>query len=381
MLPFLLCIPNAVANPNIQLSSSKHFESLSSLTFRNPPGLGLSTNQDSIKLHPQCVLYSEIDNVTSVNKGWDFGSGAGWELNYPYSGDGTVPPTGIRSSVPLGGMGTGNFELRGDGTFRQWCIESQSPGGGAKLDIGALDDAVLGVRAGSEAALLRTRPPGGLPGVAAMEYEGAVPVSKLAIKDPRFPVQMALYAHGKILPWDDNASMTPAVAFTLTIQNPTPNPVNVSLLLSLPLATQPNTGRVDTAGVTRTHAPAANTTNLCKQACDSAATCKTWVLDSKAGTCFMLDGVPQNVFSQGVVSGIKGQWGLPKGSQRTGSQRTLVHDRNSDSPAPGPAPTPASSCNNATMTADVDIRGGAILGATSIVSAGQEGLDQCRASW
>ena len=36
----------------------------------------------------------------------------------------------------------GNFELRGDGTFRQWCIESQSPGGGAKLDIGALNEAV-----------------------------------------------------------------------------------------------------------------------------------------------------------------------------------------------------------------------------------------------
>ena len=96
--------------------------------------------------HPssrRCVLYSEIDNVTSINKGWDVGSGVGWNLSYPYLQDGAIPPTGIRSAVPLGGMGTGNFELRGDGTFRQWCIESQSPGGGAKLDIGALDDAVL----------------------------------------------------------------------------------------------------------------------------------------------------------------------------------------------------------------------------------------------
>ena len=58
-------------------------------------------------------------------------------------------------------MGTGNFELRGDGTIRQWCIESQSPGGGAKLDIGALNDAVLGVRVNSHAALLRTHPPEG----------------------------------------------------------------------------------------------------------------------------------------------------------------------------------------------------------------------------
>ena len=66
----------------------------------------------------------------SVDKGWDVGAGVGWNLSYPYGRDGAVPATGIRSAVPLGGMGTGNFELRGDGTFRQWCIESQSPGGG-----------------------------------------------------------------------------------------------------------------------------------------------------------------------------------------------------------------------------------------------------------
>ena len=105
-------------------------------------------------------------------------------------------------------MGTGNFELRADGTFRQWCIESQSPGGGAKLDIGALDEAVLAVRtqpaagpaaasSSATAATLRLNPPAGLPGVSAMRYQGAVPVSKLTVEDQTFDgLVLSLYAHG-----------------------------------------------------------------------------------------------------------------------------------------------------------------------------------------
>jgi uncharacterized protein (DUF608 family) len=54
--------------------------------------------------------------------------------------------------------------------------------------------------------------------VAAIEYEGAVPVSKLTVRDPALtgPAEVALYAHGSIIPWDYNGSLTPAVAFTLS---------------------------------------------------------------------------------------------------------------------------------------------------------------------
>ena len=167
-------------------SAAGLYDSLAALAFRNPGGdAGTSRASDVLAHKGQCVLYSEIDNVTSVNKGWDVGAGVGWELQYPYGANRSIPPTGIRSAVPLGGMGTGNFELRGDGaprrrprefqgalgmgpptnarrsavhvaragTFHQWCIESQSPGGGAKLDIGALDEAVLGVRVGGKVRL------------------------------------------------------------------------------------------------------------------------------------------------------------------------------------------------------------------------------------
>jgi hypothetical protein len=80
-------------------------------------------------------------------------------------------------------MSTGSFELRADGTFHEWTIENQSPGGSAKLNKGSLDMAVLGVRVAkkniSEAALLRIHPPQGLPGVEELSYSGAYPVSKL----------------------------------------------------------------------------------------------------------------------------------------------------------------------------------------------------------
>ena len=86
---------------------------------------------------------------------------------------------------------------QGDGTFRQWCIESQSPGGAAKLDIGALNDAVLAIKTEytgetPTVATVRTNPPGNLPGVSAIKYEGAVPVSKLTVLDSKFPAGITL---------------------------------------------------------------------------------------------------------------------------------------------------------------------------------------------
>lgn len=95
------------------------------------------------------------------------------------------PPSGMRSAVPLGGLGTGSFELRADGTIHEWTIENQSPGGSAKLNKGALNLAVFGVRVAepdrnkSEAALLRIHAPHGYPGVESLSYSGSFPVSKL----------------------------------------------------------------------------------------------------------------------------------------------------------------------------------------------------------
>lgn len=43
------------------------------------------------------------------------------------------PPLGIRSAVPLGGVGAGSIELRADGSLHEWTIMNQSPGKCAML--------------------------------------------------------------------------------------------------------------------------------------------------------------------------------------------------------------------------------------------------------
>ena len=138
----------------------------------------------------------------------------------------------------------GSLELRADGSFHEWTLENQSPGGSAKLGPGALDKAVIGVRVSSsmgiKAALLRTHPPLGYPGVEALSYSGSFPVTRLSVRDKRFfGVEMDLFAYGTLRPRKTNLSFVPGMAFTLSVKNPTQKAVNVSFLLNIPLGEQP----------------------------------------------------------------------------------------------------------------------------------------------
>ena len=140
-------------------------------------------------------------------------------------------------------LSPGSLEVRADGSFHEWTLENQSPGGSAKLGPGPLDLAVMGVRisapSGTKTALLRTHPPEGYPGVQAMSYSGSYPVSKLRIEDGGFfGVQMDVYAYGTLHVRQSSASFVPAIMFTLDIKNPTAHSVNVSFLLNLPLGLQ-----------------------------------------------------------------------------------------------------------------------------------------------
>ena len=143
-------------------------------------------------------------------------------------------------------MYPGSFELRADGSIHEWTLENQSPGGSVKLGPGALDKAVLGVRvsssSGNKAALLRTKPPPGYPGVKALSYSGSFPVSRLSVRDENFfGVEMNLFAYGTLHPRKADLSFVPGVVFTLNVRNPTQKAVNVSFLLNIPLGEQPGT--------------------------------------------------------------------------------------------------------------------------------------------
>jgi uncharacterized protein (DUF608 family) len=142
------------------------------------------------------------------------------------------PPVGMRSAVPLGGLGSGTVELRADGSFRDWNIFNNSPASGDKVQI---DDTFFGlwtrVESGKPSAItLRTHPPKHLPGVSQIEYAGAFPVSRLQFADPDLPFEVTLYAYSEFHPRDSTASATPAAIFTFDLHNPSHQSVEASLL-------------------------------------------------------------------------------------------------------------------------------------------------------
>ena len=146
------------------------------------------------------------------------------------------PPSGIRSSVPLGGLGTGTIEMRADGRLANWLIFNNSPGDGNKIH---LDDAFFGIwaqEAGKKAhaTLLRSAPLNDLPSVEQIGYTGAFPVSRLRFSDTRIPLDVQLYAYGIFDLNDVERSHTPAVVFSFILSNPTQSPIQASLLYNQP---------------------------------------------------------------------------------------------------------------------------------------------------
>ncbi|MFI3212943.1 MAG: GH116 family glycosyl-hydrolase [Eubacteriales bacterium] len=162
--------------------------------------------------------------------------------HYPYLFDVTdrtkepiAPPSGIRSSVALGGLGAGTIELRGDGSIRDFNIFNNGPADGEKVQ---LEEALFAIktRKGEETfvSTLRTHAPMNLPCIESIIYEGAFPVSKLSFTDGKMPVDVKLYAYNAFGYGDEDLSATPAVMFTFDIMNPSAEAVDVSLMMSMP---------------------------------------------------------------------------------------------------------------------------------------------------
>lgn len=183
--------------------------------------------------HIRPCYYTE--DIEAWSTPWDRG-------HYSYlfeevDGELRAPPLGMRSSVPLGGLGAGTVELRADGSLHDWTIFNNSPaGGGAKVQ---LDEALFAVKARSSAAslsarALRTHPPRFLPGVEAIEYSGSYPVSRLTFRDRAFPFPLTLYAASEFHLRSPERSATPAALFTFVIRNPGDQPLDASLLFVLP---------------------------------------------------------------------------------------------------------------------------------------------------
>jgi non-lysosomal glucosylceramidase len=197
---------------------------LSTLQFKNS---GIVRSDMHFAYLDQPVEYSEDFQYWNVTR----------RTKYLYEVDGdsqSDPPTGMRSSVPLGGLGSGTIELRADGSLQDWNIFNNSPAGGTKVQM---DDAFLAVKTIGEktnAWTLRTQPPAGLPPIAQIEYSGAFPVSRLRFSDPGCPVDVELYAYSEFHPRNSAASATPAIIFTFALSNPTSQPIDAALLFHIP---------------------------------------------------------------------------------------------------------------------------------------------------
>ncbi|CAZ94529.1 GH116 family glycosyl-hydrolase [Zobellia galactanivorans] len=153
-------------------------------------------------------------------------------------GDSTIePPSGMRSSVPLGGFGAGSVELRADGGFMDWDIFNNSPATGN--DKIQLNDAFMGLYIQADgkkafATTLRTHPPKKLPAVQQLEYSGAFPVSRLNIQDSNIPLKTKLYAYSEYKIRNSIQSATPCALFSLELENVTDDEYQAAFLFNLP---------------------------------------------------------------------------------------------------------------------------------------------------
>lgn len=254
-------------------------DALASLPWANSGIITAATNLTTNYLD---VIYLEPEAPTRAQWAWADGHLTPFrdhryifEGNAPgvYSNESRVPPLGVRSAPPLGGLAAGTVELRADGTLRGWTIENASPAGSSKTAW--LDAATLGVRVDGVARLLRTHPPTGLEGsgVAALQFSGASPFARLIPVDPALAEAhtLRLYGRSRWRVGDMAASALPALAFTLTAVNSNASaPLDLSLFLSLPIQLQ--TGMLRKAEKESDHAKTLNTTSAadCARACTSS---------------------------------------------------------------------------------------------------------------
>ncbi|MEM1569274.1 MAG: GH116 family glycosyl hydrolase [Candidatus Bathyarchaeia archaeon] len=160
------------------------------------------------------------------------------------------------SGIPLGGIGTGSFEIRADGKFYEWQIFNNKPWrcGGAPWEDGKEDY----MDPNGLFFAVRLKPKDGEPlirllrfgyvdvelgydlytlpwvkGVESIEYLGEYPLAKLRFIDSLLMVNVELEAFSPFIPGDVKNSSIPTAIFAFRIQNTTDKTVEVSLLSCL----------------------------------------------------------------------------------------------------------------------------------------------------
>jgi uncharacterized protein (DUF608 family) len=159
------------------------------------------------------------------------------------------------SGIPLGGLGTGTIEIRGDGALHEWQIFNNPPWSGGRPPWTPVPPSP--VRPGDSLFAIKTRrsdaPPVirvlrqrdatedafsyFLPYVGSIQqirFTGEFPFARLAYSDPVLPVRLELEAWSSFIPGDVKHSALPAAFFTFHVENPTSEEIEVSLLGVMP---------------------------------------------------------------------------------------------------------------------------------------------------
>ena len=184
-------------------------------------------------------------------------------------------------------------------------------------------------------------------GIKTIKYHGSYPVSKLQLIDSTLIANMDLYAYSVLKPGDLNRSMTPAIMFSLNIENPNDYPIGIDFMYNVPLSVQIDQTRLSKNVIQRI---ISDIYIQCISLCDQNELCASWnwQIDNKQTTCFLYSDVGNNVYSRGCVSGVRGLWTY----NNTGP---LVLDRPGKMPANGQYLLwPVLSSSDQTMTATVD---------------------------
>lgn len=205
---------------------------------------------------------------------------------------------GLRSGTFLGGLATGGYEIRADGTFHLCTIRNQSPAG--EPWQGVVRDAVLAVAINGAAHVVRLQPFGNVSGVPQIVYEAAFPVAKLSF------LNLTLFAYSTLTPGNTNRSNTPAVMYTLRAHNGMAAPLNVTFMVARGLALRNDFTQV---GDKPKPVPAARTRAACALSCSAPAGCTAWQWDEAAAACLIDSGAfSQGVNRRGVDSGNPGSF-------------------------------------------------------------------------
>ena len=146
------------------------------------------------------------------------------------------PPLGIRSAVPIGGLGTGTIQLRADGSLTAWRLFNNASDGDISVNF---DDAFFGIRTQTidsqpRAFALQTHVAKPLNPVSQIAYAGTFPISRLQASDPSVPLEVTLYGYGSFDLNDAPGSAIPAAMFSIVLANPTSQAVDTSVMFCMP---------------------------------------------------------------------------------------------------------------------------------------------------